>query len=72
MRESYGLTPRQAQLLQYLRSRAGEPVSPTYREMAKAVGENSTSGVHRLVHALEKRGHVKLIPGAPRSVVVVS
>lgn len=69
-----GLTPRAAELLAYLRERE---TTPSYREMARALGLNSMAVIHELVHQLEGRGAVTVQRGAgghvlPFSVRVVT
>lgn len=67
-----GLTPKQAQVLKFLRTYTSETdgVPPTYREIGAACGLNA-SGVHRVVVALHERGHITRLPGRERSLAVV-
>ena len=66
-----GLTPKQDELLRYLmaRERSGEG-TPSYEEMAKALGVASKSNVHRLIEGLEERGYVHRIPNRARQLTV--
>jgi SOS-response transcriptional repressor LexA len=59
------LTPKQAELLAYLRS-CDE--CPSFDEMVRALGLRSKSGVHRLIAALEERGYIKRIPNRARCI----
>lgn len=65
-----GLTPTQDKLLRYLEEREGR-VSPTYQEMADAIGLKARSGIHRLIDGLEERGYVTRLPKRARTVQVV-
>lgn len=66
-----GLTPRQRELLAYLRER---DTCPTYREMGRALGyaeSNLTQPIHDLLNALEERGYIRRIPGRWRAIEVL-
>jgi len=53
------MTPRQKQCLDFIARHIGERgTSPSYREIAAALGLASTSSVSRLVVALIDRGHL--------------
>lgn len=69
-----GLTPKQRLLLDFIvryhRERRG--VSPSFDEMARALGLASKSGVHRLVEGLVARGALVRMPNQARSLQVVS
>lgn len=66
-----GLTPRQRDVLAYLNDYTNaRGYSPSYPEIGAAIGLKSKSGVHRLVVALEKRGHIRRNPNFPRSIDV--
>lgn len=55
-----GLMPRQRDALAYISAYINSRgYSPSYLEIAAAIGLGSKSGVHRLVTALEKRGHIR-------------
>ena len=62
------LTERQLELLRFIESRE---MTPTFEEMAEAVGLKSKSGTHRLVLALEQRGFIRRIRGAARGIEVI-
>lgn len=68
-----GLTPKQRALLdfiaRYQRERRG--VSPSFDEMARALGLASKSGVHRLVEGLVARGALERLPNQARALRVV-
>jgi SOS-response transcriptional repressor LexA len=53
----------------YLRNHDG--VSPCFREIRAALGLRSNGDVHRLVHALERRGYIGLRAGSARSIRVL-
>lgn len=69
---TYALTPRQADTLDFVRAYlARTGASPTYQQIADGIGLASKQGIHRLVVALEERGHIRRIPGRRQSIVVV-
>ncbi|SMF47788.1 LexA DNA binding domain-containing protein [Azospirillum oryzae] len=69
-----GLTPKQRALLdfiaRYQRERRG--VSPSFDEMAHAIGLASKSGVHRLIEGLVARGALERLPHQARALRVVA
>lgn len=57
---STGLTPRQAELLAFIKSFIAEKgYSPSFVEMADAIGNVSRGNIHRYLELLEQRGHVR-------------
>ena len=65
------MTPRQAQLLEYLRANITHAgVVPSYDEMKDALGLKSKSGIHRLIAGLEMRGLIGRIPGCARAIYI--
>lgn len=62
------LTPRQAELLAYVESRA---TSPSLEEIRAALGLRSKTAAHRLVVHLERRGFLRRQPRRARSLVAV-
>lgn len=67
-----GLTPRQLDLLEYLRefiTREGH--SPSFEQMLSAVDLKSKSGIHRLVDCLEERGYIRRLHNRARAIVLV-
>lgn len=65
------MTKRQAQLLAFLRERAlAGDVAPSFEEMGVAIGVTSKGFIANLLKGLERRGAVKLLPGAYRAVTV--
>lgn len=63
-----GLTRRMAQVVLVIRSyEAANGMSPSYEEIAEAMGYQSKSSVHRLIHSLMKRGYVENLPDCARS-----
>lgn len=69
--EQYGLTPRQADCLTFLREYVEEHGhSPTFDEIGTALGLASRSGVSRLLDGLGERGYVRRIFRSSRSIVL--
>lgn len=62
------LTERQEQLWRYIKSCAR---SPSFQQMADALGTVSKGEVHRLLAQLEKRGFIKRAKNTARSVVAL-
>lgn len=63
------MTPKQRDLLIFITDYwAKFGCAPTYSMISNSLGNISKSGVHRLVHALVKRGYLVMVPGAKRSV----
>jgi SOS-response transcriptional repressor LexA len=66
-----GLTPKQRELLDYIEAYSQESgASPSYQQMMERLGLHSKSGVHRLVKALEERGHISRLANRARSITV--
>ena len=66
------MTAQQLKLLNFIRAFVAErEYSPSYQEMRAFMGLATASGVHRLVHALERGGHVVIRPHVARSVMPV-
>lgn len=66
-----GMTERQAQLLGFIRSRVeADGVAPSFDEMLAFTGLRSKSGIHRLLTALEERGHIFRIPNRARCIAL--
>lgn len=69
----YGLTAKQQELLDFIqRSTDQNGYSPSFQEMADALGYRSKSSIYRLLEILRSRGHVAQYEGAARSVVVTT
>lgn len=68
-----GMTPRQKDLLEFIRSYSSESggIAPSYDEMKNAIGVASKSGINRLVCGLEERGLIRRLKQRERSIVVV-
>lgn len=72
MRQSFGLTPCQRDLLGYLqRYEKQHGYTPSYEEMRVALGYGSKSRVHALVVGLEERKAIQRMPGQARSIRVL-
>lgn len=66
------LTQRQLQLLRFIHAYMQEHgVPPSFEEMRAALGLRSKSGIHRLISALEERGHIRRLPYRARALEVV-
>ena len=71
MPSAAALTPIQARIRRFIEDfgqQSGH--SPSYREIAEAVGLSSLSSVSLHVHTLEKKGYLIREPGRPRTAVV--
>jgi SOS-response transcriptional repressor LexA len=66
-----GVTLKQKMVLEFVTKYcAKHGYSPSYQEIAEAVGIASKSGVKRLVDSLVERGRLEKLPRRARSVVV--
>ena len=66
------LTKRQYELLVFINQRLTETgVSPSFKEMADAMGVRSTNTVHRQVLELEERGFIRRLPHRVRAIEVL-
>ena len=66
-----GVTRRQNAVLEFVTKYCAEHgYSPSYQEIAEAVGIASKSGVKRLVDGLVERGRLEMMPRRARSMVV--
>ncbi|OOG63612.1 LexA repressor [Ensifer sp. M14] len=72
-RRPHGLTPRQSELLSFIRSYSADKngVSPTFDEMKDHLGLCSKSGISRMVAAMEERGAIRRLKNRARALVVV-
>ena len=65
------MTPAQKNMLDAIKSAIDATgVCPSMQELADATGLKSKSGVHRIITALERAGHIARIPGAARSIII--
>ncbi|MGE5097023.1 MAG: transcriptional repressor LexA [Betaproteobacteria bacterium] len=63
------LTPRQAEILEAIRSHIAEHHRPPSRpELARLLGIASTNGVFKHLAALERKGAIELTPGSARGI----
>ena len=68
----YGLTPKMLDCFNFIKTfKTQKRTSPSYRQIGEALGISSTSNVHRLVHSLVERGHIRLIAGHARTIQVL-
>ncbi len=66
------LTPRQQNILDFIRARVRERgFPPTVREIGEEFGIRSTNGVHGFLRALEKKGAINRDRGLARSIEVL-
>lgn len=66
------LTAKQRDLLNFLREYQQEhDHAPSFDEMKDAVGLKSKSGIHRLVSALEERGHIRRLANRARAIEII-
>lgn len=66
------LTPRQSDALRFIgRFIAARGYSPSYDEIAQALGLRSKSGAHRMVCALVERGCLRHLPKGKRGLEVI-
>src|SRR5690349_17673303 len=67
----YGMTRQQRELLDFIRARIEETnVAPSFDEMRDNLGLKSKSGIHRLVTALEERGHIVRLHNRSRAIAL--
>lgn len=70
---SIGLTSRQRRLLAFIAAEVEAGHSPpSFDEMAAHMGLASKSGIHRLISALEERGHVRRLRNRARAIALTS
>ena len=66
------LTAKQRELLNFLQRYQGEfDHAPSFDEMKDAIGLKSKSGIHRLVSALEERGHIRRLANRARAIEII-
>lgn len=64
----HGLTKQQRSLLHFIQQyHTARGIMPTFDLMKDALGLASKSGVHRLLTALETRGHIERLPYRARA-----
>lgn len=70
---SYGLTPKQAALLEFIRTYipAHNGVAPSFNEIVAAIGVHSKGNVSQYLYALEERGLIRRIKYRARSIEIV-
>jgi len=72
MHRTHNLTPKQIELKRALISSERENgYIPSYDELAEKLGYASKSGIHRLMSALEERGHVSRLPNKSRAIKIL-
>lgn len=67
-----GLTPRERDCKNFIAGyQAEHGCAPSFDEIMAGIGMKSKSEVHRVIHALRRRGHILFDSFMPRSVEVV-
>jgi repressor LexA len=70
--ESYMLTDRQQQVLEYIRQTVAERgYPPSVREIGDAVGLSSPSSVHAQLNSLVAAGMIRKDPAKPRAIMIM-
>ena len=73
MKLKYGLTKRQLEAFNYIKSYIHKHgYSPSYHEIMMANNYKSKSAIHQIVNNLEKRKWLKKIPGTARSLTLAA
>lgn len=71
MRDFSQLTPKQEQILEYLKENIlAKGYPPTVREIGEKVSLKSTSSVFSHLEALERKGYIKRDPSKPRAIEI--
>lgn len=66
------LTAKQRELLNFLTLyQENNDHAPSFDEMKDAIGLKSKSGIHRLVSALEERGHIRRLANRARAIEII-
>ena len=67
------MTKRQKELLDFIRKYVKiHEMSPTYREMVKALSSKSVSNIGRMLDALAEEGKItRRVPAKPRSIKIL-
>jgi repressor LexA len=67
------MTRRQADVFRFIKGYiATHDSSPTYSEIAKAIGLNSLATVHKHIHCLKAEGRITLRPNSNHSIEIVA
>jgi len=68
----YTLNKKQKELYDFIASYIKDHgYAPTYREIAAGTSVNNLSNVHRIVHDIERRGWLRMIPYESRTFTLV-
>lgn len=62
------MTPAQRKCLDAIKRLYRDGVPPSFEELRVELGLASKNGVHRLVHGLAERGHIRFRPDRPQSI----
>ena len=68
-----GLTAHQKRVFDYLQAYIAEHgYSPSYDDIKTRFDLASKSGVHRVMHELEERGFIRMLPNRSRSITIIA
>jgi repressor LexA len=65
------MTPRTRDLITALQALSRDGASPSYQELAAALGLSSRACVHRLVRQAEREGVIERLPGRARTLRLI-
>lgn len=72
MQKVHNLTRKQLELKALLiKGERENGFTPSYKELRDMLGLGSKSGVHRLITALEERGHISRLPNKARAIKIL-
>jgi repressor LexA len=68
-RRKHGLTRSQRDVLDFIKAYLDQHgIPPTFQDIADSVGLRSKGGIHRVLTALEERGHIERLPARARAI----
>ena len=65
-----GLTPRQREVLDFLKTGLADGLIPTRAEIAKELGFKSANAAEEHLRALQRKGVLELMPGTSRGIKI--
>lgn len=68
---AFGLTPKQREVLDFVREQSVRGITPSYAEIADHIGLKSRARVQGIVDGLIERGALRKIPNRRRSLAIV-
>lgn len=67
-----GLTKQQSRVLRFIKEYCNKhEYSPSYDEIKEGIGLASKSGIHRIMTALQERGHIHRYKNRKRTVSII-